>query len=90
MKTVFVPTNTAFQALPVSELEALFANEQALVILFNTYTASGTFYSHGLVSGPLTVFTGGNININVSDGKFTLIFIKLFFFYRMLFFARNI
>ncbi|EFX73084.1 hypothetical protein DAPPUDRAFT_307974 [Daphnia pulex] len=72
MKTVFVPTNAAFQALPVSELEALFDNKQALLILFNTYTASGTFYSQGLVSGPLPVFSGDNIDINITPGGISI------------------
>ena len=49
---------------------ALFADEQALAVLINTHTASGTFYSRGLVSGPLPVLSGVNIEIDVSHGKF--------------------
>ena len=67
---MFVPTNAAFQALPVDEFNALFADEQALAVLINTHTASGTFYSRGLVSGPLPVFSGVNLEIDVSPGKF--------------------
>jgi uncharacterized surface protein with fasciclin (FAS1) repeats len=83
MKTVFVPTNAAFQALPASELEALFDNKKALLILLNTCTASGTFYSHGLVSGPLPVFSGDNIDINITPGKFTLTWFKIVLYLKL-------
>ncbi len=67
---MFVPTNAAFQALPADEFNALFADEQALAVLINTHTASGTFYNRGLVSGPLPVLSGVNLEIDVTHGKF--------------------
>ncbi len=71
-KTLFAPTNAAFEALPAGVLDAILANQDEIGKLINTHTASGTFYSRGLVSGPIPVFSGSNLDLVVSPSKFDL------------------
>ncbi|EFX69547.1 hypothetical protein DAPPUDRAFT_300909 [Daphnia pulex] len=65
-KTLFAPTDAAFQALPSGVLEALFANKAEMGKLINKHTLSGTWYSNGLVSGPLPLFSGDTVKVVVS------------------------
>lgn len=69
-KTFFAPTNAAFEALPAGVLDALLASQDEIGKLINTHTASGTYYSRGLVSGPIPVFSGSNLEIVVSPSNF--------------------
>jgi hypothetical protein len=69
-KTLFAPTDAAFQALPAGALEALFANRAAMGKLINQHTLSGTWYSNGLVSGPLPLFSGDTVDVDVSARKY--------------------
>ncbi|XP_045027201.1 transforming growth factor-beta-induced protein ig-h3 [Daphnia magna] len=71
-KTIFVPTNAAFKALPPGVLDSLFANPRELVVLLNTHMASGTFYAAGLTDGPLTVFSGATVDVDVSPSGITV------------------
>ncbi len=68
-KTLFAPTDAAFQALPSGFLEALFANKAEMGKLINKHTLSGTWYSNGLVSGPLPLFSGDTVNVVASSRK---------------------
>ena len=69
-KTFFAPTNAAFEALPAGVHDALLASQDEIGKLINTHTASGTYYSRGLVSGPIPVFSGSNLEIVVSPSNF--------------------
>lgn len=69
-KTLFAPTNAAFEALPAGVLDSILASQDEIGKLINTHTASGTFYSRGLVSGPIPVFSGSNLDLVVSPSKF--------------------
>lgn len=73
-KTLFAPTDTAFQALPAGLLDSLFANPKELVKLLNNHIASGTFYSRGFVSGPLPVVSGITVDVDLSPSKFQTLF----------------
>ncbi|XP_057374589.2 transforming growth factor-beta-induced protein ig-h3-like [Daphnia carinata] len=63
-KTTFVPTNAAFKALPPGVLDSFFADLDKLVVLLNMHIASGTFYTSGLVDGPLVVLSGVPVDIS--------------------------
>lgn len=76
-KTFFAPTNAAFEALPAGALDAIFASQDEIGKLINTHTASGTHYSRGLVSGPVPVFSGSNLDLVVSPSKFDFHAIKI-------------
>ncbi|KZS20153.1 Uncharacterized protein APZ42_013138 [Daphnia magna] len=71
-KTIFAPTNAAFKALPPGVLDSLFANPRELVVLLNTHISSGTFYAAGLTDGPLTVFSGATVDVDVSPSGITV------------------
>ncbi|KAI9556279.1 hypothetical protein GHT06_018853 [Daphnia sinensis] len=71
-KTVFAPTNAAFKSLPPGVLSSLFANPRELVKVLNTHIASGTFYAAGLTDGPLTVFSGAIVDVDVSPSGITV------------------
>nr|CAH0105022.1 unnamed protein product [Daphnia galeata] len=71
-KTLFAPTDTAFQALPAGLLDSLFANPKELVKLLNNHIASGTFYSRGFVSGPLPVVSGITVDVDLSPTTITI------------------
>ncbi|XP_046650694.1 transforming growth factor-beta-induced protein ig-h3-like isoform X2 [Daphnia pulicaria] len=71
-KTFFAPTNAAFEALPAGALDAIFASQDEIGKLINTHTASGTHYSRGLVSGPVPVFSGSNLDLVVSPNGVTV------------------
>ncbi|XP_057374714.1 transforming growth factor-beta-induced protein ig-h3-like [Daphnia carinata] len=71
-KTFFAPTNAAFEKLPPGVLDSLFASQEEIGKLINTHTASGTYYSHGLVSGPIPVFSGSNLDLDVSPSGVTI------------------
>ncbi|KZS05535.1 Uncharacterized protein APZ42_031255, partial [Daphnia magna] len=71
-KTTFVPTNAAFKALPPGVLDSIFADPDKLVVLLNTHVASGTFYTAGLIDGPLTVLAGIQLDIDVTSYGITV------------------
>ncbi|KZS03596.1 Uncharacterized protein APZ42_033646, partial [Daphnia magna] len=71
-KTTFVPTNAAFKALPPGVLDSIFADPDKLVLLLNTHVASGTFYTAGLIDGPLTVLVGIQVDIDVTPYGITV------------------
>ncbi|XP_045026523.1 transforming growth factor-beta-induced protein ig-h3-like [Daphnia magna] len=71
-KTTFVPTNAAFKALPPGVLDSIFADPDKLVLLLNTHVASGTFYTAGLIDGPLTVLAGIQLDIDVTSYGITV------------------
>lgn len=71
-KTFFAPTNAAFEKLPPGVLDSLFASQEEIGKLINTHTASGIYYSHGLVSGPIPVFSGSNLDLVVSPSGVTI------------------
>jgi hypothetical protein len=54
------------------------ASQDEIGKLINTHTASGTYYSRGLVSGPIPVFSGSNLEIVVSPSNFENLSLNFF------------
>nr|XP_022309813.1 transforming growth factor-beta-induced protein ig-h3-like [Crassostrea virginica] len=66
--TVFAPTDKAFAALPPGTLDNLLKNKTALTDVLTYHVVSGTYFSAGLVSGPVPTVEGKNVNIEVGTG----------------------
>ncbi|KAI9556350.1 hypothetical protein GHT06_018924 [Daphnia sinensis] len=67
-ETLFAPTDEAFATLPPGTLESLFANPKALANVLKNHFISGTFYTRGLVSGPVRVYSGLIVEVEVIPG----------------------
>lgn len=73
-KTVFAPTNAAFEALPHGVLEGLLADTDALTNVL-TYHVSGSYYPASALLGQrgrVPTLQGGFISVNATHGGVVL------------------
>ncbi|EFX64217.1 hypothetical protein DAPPUDRAFT_266814 [Daphnia pulex] len=65
--------NTQMEVLRnTKEFSIIYKIQDEIGKLINTHTASGTHYSRGLVSGPVPVFSGSNLDLVVSPNGVTV------------------
>ncbi|XP_046651887.1 transforming growth factor-beta-induced protein ig-h3-like [Daphnia pulicaria] len=70
--TLFAPTDDAFRRLPRDLIGYYFTHpNEFLWRVINNHWVSGTFYSRGLTTGPIPVFSGGTVDVVVSPGGIT-------------------
>ncbi|APV48572.1 hypothetical protein BWI17_02040 [Betaproteobacteria bacterium GR16-43] len=70
--TLFAPTDTAFQALPVEELDALMGDRKKLGEVLRNHVLRGAFRSWDLSHGKVRTLAGTIIAIGATDDGFTL------------------
>ncbi|XP_046651876.1 transforming growth factor-beta-induced protein ig-h3-like [Daphnia pulicaria] len=70
--TLFAPTDDAFRRLPRDLIGYYFTHpNEFLWRVINNHWVSGTFYSRGLTTGPIPVFSGGTVDVVVTPGGIT-------------------
>ena len=69
--TVFMPTNNAFEAMPGTQEEDLFNNEERLREVLLNHIVKGRYSAANLSDGDqLTTLGGTTLNIEAEDGKY--------------------